>query len=74
MSNRQRVQPVFDLECRLAVAGLSVGTAGGGVVIGVFALRALGATEMQEVYPGIAVGLAVYGVATKSLRGDDASG
>jgi Na+/pantothenate symporter len=50
---------------RAALLSLGIGAA---VVVGVFVLRTLGLTSLQEVYPGIAVGVLVYGVATRAFR------
>jgi SSS family transporter len=44
----------------LAIAALVTMVLGSICVVGVFVLRTLGVTTMQEVYPGIAVGMLVY--------------
>lgn len=45
---------------RSAIAALATMVIGAVVVIGVFALRAAGKTSIQEVYPGMLIGMSVY--------------
>ena len=50
---------------RVAGAALATMSLGSVCVVGVFVLRAMGITSMQEVYPGIASGILVFCVSTR---------
>ncbi len=50
---------------RVAGAALATMSLGSVCVVGIFILRAMGITSMQEVYPGIALGILVFCVSTR---------